>query len=167
MKITARIALAAPLALALAACGDTTDVEDRVVQVPDPETPVDVTLPEVPVEYPAVPTDARGTVEYTGTYELRNRNNEISSITLEQDGAYTWRAADGTETTGAFTWGEDNRRILIERDGETLAFAVAEDVLYRLPEENAALSGERSEETTWRRSDHAPTDGNQADQAGE
>ena len=44
---------------------------------------------------------------------------------------------------------------------------MAEDVLYRLPEESAPLAGERTEETTWRRSDPTPTDGNQADRPGE
>lgn len=163
----ARLALAAPLALALAACGDTTEVDDRVVETDDVEAPVNVNLPEVPVEYPEVPLDARGTVDYAGTYELHNRDGGVSTITLEADGTYVWRAPDETETTGEYTWGEDNSRILITRDGETNAFAVAEDVLYRLPTEDAPLAGERSEETTWRRSDPTPTDGNQADRPGE
>lgn len=167
MNTPARLALAVPLALALAACGDTTEVDDRVVETDDVETPVDVTLPTVEVEYPEVPLDARSTVEYAGTYELRSRDGEIDRITLEDGGMYTWVAPDGTETTGEFTWGEDNSRILIARDGEANAFAVAEDVLYRLPEESAPLAGERTEETTWRRSDPTPTDGNQADRPGE
>ncbi len=167
MNTPARLALAVPLALALAACGDTTEVDDRVVETDDVEAPVDVTLPKVEVEYPEVPLDARSTVEYAGTYELHGRTGEVDRITLEDDGTYTWVAPDGTETAGEFTWGEDNSRILITRNGETNAFAVAEDVLYRLPEESAPLSGERAEETTWRRSDPTPTDGNQADRPGE
>lgn len=163
MNTSARLALAIPLALALAACGDTTEVDDRVVETDDVEAPVDVTLPKVDVEYPEVPLDARGTVEYAGTYELHNRDGQIDRITLGDDGTYTWIAPDGTEDTGEFTWGEDNSRILITRDGETNAFAVAEGVLYRLPEESAPLAGERSEETTWRRSHPTSTDGTQAD----
>lgn len=166
MKTPMRLALAAPLALGLAACGDTTEVDDRVVETAD-SAPVDVELPEVPVEYPEVPLDARGTVDYAGTYELHSQSGEVDRITLEADGTYIWRAPDGTETTGDFTWGEDNSRILITRDGETHAFAVAEDVLYRLPDQDAPLAGERAEETTWRRSDPTPIDGNQADRPGE
>lgn len=167
MNTAARFAFAAPLALTLAACGDTTEVDDRVVETAEVQTPADVTLPTVEVEYPEVPLDARETVEYAGTYELRNRNNEVNTIMLAEDGTYTWTAPDGTETTGSFTWGEDNSRILIARDGGTEAFAVAEDVLYRLPEQDAPLAGERSEETTWRRSDPTPTDGSRADRPGE
>lgn len=166
MNTSVRLALAAPLVLGLVACGDTTEVDDRVVETAD-QAPVDVALPEIPVEYPEVPLDARGTVDYAGAYELHGQNGEIDRITLEADGTYVWRAPDGTETTGDFTWGEDNSRILITRDGETHAFAVAEDVLYRLPEQDAPLAGERNEQTTWRRSDPTPTDGNQADLSAE
>jgi len=163
MTIPARLAFAAPLALGLAACGDTTEVDDRVVDTPaEVETPPDVTLPKVPVEYPEVPLNARTTVDYAGTYELHNANGEVSTIVLRED-SYTWRAPDGTETSGSFTWGPENDRILIERAGETQAYAVAQNVLYRLPSADAPADGERSEETTWRRSDATPTDGNQAD----
>jgi hypothetical protein len=163
MTISARLAFAAPLALGLAACGDTTEVDDRVVDTAaEVETPPDVTLPKVPVEYPEVPLNARTTVDYAGTYELHNANGEVSTIVLRED-SYTWRAADGTETSGSFTWGPENDRILIERAGETQAYAVAQNVLYRLPSADAPADGERSEETTWRRSDATPTDGNQAD----
>jgi hypothetical protein len=162
MTIPARLAFAAPLALALAACGDTTEVDDSAADTAEVETPADVTLPTVPVEYPEVPLNARTTVDYAGTYELRDADNQVSTIVLREDG-YTWRAPDGTETSGSFTWGPENDRILIEREGETQAYAVAENVLYRLPSADAPTDGERSEETTWRRSDPTPMDGNQAD----
>lgn len=162
MNIPARLAFAAPLALTLAACGDTTEVDDRVVDTAEVETPADVTLPTVPVEYPEVPLNARTTVDYAGTYELSDADGQVSTIVLREDG-YTWRAPDGTETSGSFTWGPENDRILIERNGETQAFAVAQDVLYRLPSADAPADGERGEETTWRRSDATPIDGNQAD----
>jgi len=164
MTIPIRIALAAPLALA--ACGDTTEVDDRVVETAE-KTPVDVSLPNIPSEYPVVPADARNTLDYAGSYELHDRNGGVSTITLDDSGSYTWRGPDGVETTGSFTWGDDGSRIVITRDGETNAFAVAEDVLYRLPAEDASLAGERSEETTWRRSDPASADGNRADRPGE
>ena len=162
MTSPTRLALAAPLALALAACGDTTEVDDSMAETAEVEIPADVTLPTVPVEYPEVPVDARTTVDYAGTYELRAADDEISTIVLRED-TYTWRAPDGVETSGSFTWGPENDRILIEREGETQAYAVAENVLYRLPSADAAADGERSEETTWRRSDPTPAGGNQAD----
>ncbi|AKM08549.1 hypothetical protein [Pelagerythrobacter marensis] len=164
---SARIAIAAPLALALAACGETTDVDERVVETPELETPTDVTLPEVEVEYPEVPVNARTSVDYAGTYELRTSDDQVSTIVLEEGDTYVWRAPDGTETRGSFTWGEDNSRILIERDGETQAYAVAENVLYRLPAADAPTAGERSEETTWRRSTPAAAEAGSADTSGE
>lgn len=167
MIISTRFALAAPLALAVAACGDTTDVDERVVETPELETPTDVTLPEVAVEYPEVPVNARASVDYAGTYELHTRDDQVSTITLGEDDTYIWRAPDGTETRGSFAWGEDNSRILIERDGETQAYAVAENVLYRLPAADAPTAGERSEETTWRRSAPATDDDGAAGSAGE
>lgn len=166
MNISARLAFAAPLALALAACGDTTEVDDSAIDTAEVEAPADVTLPTVPVEFPEVPLDPRNTVDYAGTYELSDENGQVSTIVLREDG-YTWRAPDGTETSGSFTWGPENDRILIEREGETQAYAVAQDVLYRLSSVDAPADGERSEETTWRRSDATPTDGNQADIPGE
>ena len=163
MHPIARFALAAPLALALAACGETTDVDDRVVQTGGVEPPADVRLPQVDVEYPQVPLDARGTVDYVGTYELRTADDQVSTIALAADDTYTWTAPDGTETSGSFTWGEDGSRILIERNGAPQAYAVADGVLYTLPTADAPVDGERSAATTWRRSDPTPTDGNQAD----
>lgn len=167
MTFHARLALAAPFALALAACGETTDVDERVVETPELETPTDVTLPEVEVEYPEVPVNARTTVDYAGTYELRTRDDQVSTITLREDDTYVWRAPDGTETSGSFTWGDDESRILIAREGETQAYAVAENVLYRLPAADAPTAGERSEETTWRRSDPAPAADDQTAPAGQ
>lgn len=166
MNIPARLAFAAPLALALAGCGDTTEVDDSAADTAEVEAPADVTLPTVPVEYPEIPLDPRTTVDYAGAYELTDANGQVSTIVLRED-TYTWRAPDGTETSGSFTWGPENDRILIERGGETQAYAVAPNVLYRLPSADAPADGERSEETTWRRSDPTPTDGNQADVPGE
>lgn len=156
MNTPARLALAAPLALALSACGDTTPVEDRVIEPDRVETPSDVTLPTVEVEYPAVPANARDTLDYAGTYERQTGDDEIGTITLRADDTYTLRAPDGTETTGSFAWGEPADRILIERDGATLAYAVAQDVLYTLPSADAPADGGRSEETTWRRASAPP-----------
>ena len=89
MHPIARFALAAPLALALAACGETTDVDDRVVQTGGVEPPADVRLPQVDVEYPQVPLDARGTVDYVGTYELRTADDQVSTIALAADDVRT------------------------------------------------------------------------------
>ncbi|WP_374407748.1 hypothetical protein [Pelagerythrobacter sp.] len=158
MTPTARLVLAAPLALALSACGETTDVDDVIVEPAGIATPADVTLPKVDGEYPEVPIDARTTVDYAGDYELRGADDKVSRITLRADDTYTWSAADGTRIDGVFAWAPDGDRILIERDGEVQAYAVAENVLYRLPSATAPANGERSEETTWRRSGSPDTD---------
>ncbi|GEM_PF-5602576 len=57
MTRLAPLALAAPLAFALAACGDDTKVDDRIVETPEETPAVPVDLPEVPVETPTVDID--------------------------------------------------------------------------------------------------------------
>lgn len=53
----AAAAIVAPLALAIAACGDSTEVDDRVVATPDETQEVPVDVPEMPVETPTADAD--------------------------------------------------------------------------------------------------------------
>ena len=147
MKTFTRLSIAAPLALALAACGGG-EADDRVVD--DGTTAcVEVDVPEVDVEYPQVPVDSRGTVNYQRTYTNTDATGGTSSITLGADDSYTMVAADGTETTGTFNWYSDNSRILIREGGESQVYAVADGALYRLADENADPNGARDASTTY------------------
>ncbi|WBY17238.1 hypothetical protein PF049_03500 [Erythrobacteraceae bacterium WH01K] len=147
MKTLTRLGLAAPLALALAACGGA-ETDERVVD--DGTTAgVDVDVPEVDVEYPEVPVDARGTVDYQRTYTNAGSAGGASSITLGANDSYTMVGADGTETTGTFNWYSDNSRILIRENGESQVYAVADGALYRLADENADPNGARDAGTTY------------------
>ncbi|WP_379548369.1 hypothetical protein ACFCW2_04160 [Qipengyuania sp. DSG2-2] len=148
MKNPTRLALAAPLALALAACGGGADADERVVDDGLTEG-VDVDVPEVDVEYPEVSVDARGTVNYQRTYTNTDAAGGTSTITLGADDSYTMTKADGTETSGTFNWYSDNSRILIREDGTSMVFGVADGALYRLADENADPNGPRTPENTF------------------
>ena len=145
------LSIAATAALALAACSpEANDPDERIVDTPDPNA-VDVNLPATQPDYPLVPADARSTVDYTGDYTQTTADGRQRTITLGENDTYTMRDEEGAETSGTFNWYADNRRILIRRDGENEVYAVAEGALYRLPDENASVSGERTEEQTYRR----------------
>ena len=147
MKFATRIAVAAPLALALAACGGA-ETEEPVVDDTAMEG-VEVDLPETEVSYPEVPVDARGTVDYQRTYTNTAADGRSSSITLGADDTYTMVDADGNETTGTFNWYSDNSRILIRENGESQVYGVADGALYRLADENADPNGPRTADTTF------------------
>lgn len=146
-------ALAATAAFGLAACDNEPDVpDDRIVPVTESDpNAVDVNLPDVPIEYPEVPVNARETVDYAGSYGQPQAGGGTRTITLREDDTYTIREPSGTETEGTFNWYADNSRILIRRDGENEIYAVADGALYRLPDENASTSGPRTEGQTYRR----------------
>lgn len=148
MRRTYSTALLAGAALALAACGDGPDGRDadsaeRTAQG------IDVELPEVPVEYPEVPLDARGTVDYAGTYSQRLGDGRERVIRLGEDDTFTMRDEDGVETSGTFNWYSDNSRILIRNGGDKQVFAVADGAIYRLADENAATDGPMTREQAY------------------
>jgi hypothetical protein len=146
MRLATSLSLAAPLALALAACGDTAPADSA-----DTETAgVDVKLPQVEPRFPSVAPDARTSVNYAGTYAQPVGDGE-RAITLRTDGTYVMRGPDGVETSGTYNWYDDNSRILIKVDGKNQVYAIADGALYRMPDENASTSGPMSEEQTYRR----------------
>lgn len=146
-------ALAATAALALAACDNERDVpDDRIVPTAETDpNAVDVNLPDVPVEYPEVAVNARETVDYAGTYTQGQANGRTRTITLGEDDTYTYRDESGTESRGTFNWYSDNSRILIRRDGRNEVYAIGENVLYRMADENAPTTGQKTAEQTYRR----------------
>lgn len=150
--MTPRLALAAlaPLALGLAACGDSNNVDDRVVSTTENmDEAVDVDLPDIPVETPQVAVNARNTVDYAGTYSQQTQGGGERSITLNADDTYSMRDESGVETSGSFNWYSDNSRILIRQDGETQVYAIADGAIYRLPDENASITGPMTPEQTY------------------
>lgn len=147
-----RLALAAlaPLAFGLAACGDSDIVDERITgETGEMPTPGDVDLPDVPVEYPEVATNARATVDYVGTYSLSLPDGSERSITLNEDDTYSMRDESGAETTGTYNWYSDNSRILIREDGETQVYAIADGAIYRLPDANTPVSDPTTPEQTY------------------
>ncbi|MCT2559970.1 copper resistance protein NlpE [Tsuneonella sp. YG55] len=146
MRLATALPLAAPLALALAACGDTAPADTA-----DTDTAgVDVNLPQVDPRFPSVAPDARTSVNYAGTYAQPVGGGE-RAITLRTDGTYVMRDPDGTETSGTYNWYDDNSRILIKAGGENQVYAIADGALYRMPDENASTTGTMTEAQTYRR----------------
>ena len=151
MTITRRFAVAALAApLALAACSAEPDVDERVVST-DPDDAVDVRLPTTPVEYPEVPLDARNSLAYEGTYVQSAEDGRDRRITLDANDGYTIRDETGIERTGTFNWYADNSRVLIRDEGQNRIFAIADGVLYELPDETTPIDAEMNETQTWRR----------------
>ena len=123
MKTLTRLGLAAPLALALAACGGA-ETDERVAD--DGTTAgVDVDVPEVDVEYPKARRCARHRRLPAHLHQCGQRWRRVP-ITLGANDSYTMVGADGTETTGTFNWYSDNSRILIrERESQVYAAPMA------------------------------------------
>lgn len=145
MRFALAATIAAPLALALAACGD------RTADEPAADTAgVDVNLPQVDPRFPSVAPDARTSVNYAGTYAQPVGAGE-RSITLRTDDTYVMRDENGVESTGTFNWYDDNSRVLIRRDGKNEVYAIADGALYRMPDEQAPTAGPMTEEQTFRR----------------
>lgn len=155
MKAIRTALIAAPLALALAACGDNETAETEMAEGP---SPANVELPEVPVTYPEVPLDARSTVDYEGTYAQSTPQGE-RMITLGDDDTYVMRDETGTETRGTFNWYSDNSRILIREDGETQVYAIADGAIYRLADENTPTTGPMTAEQAYMRDNQAMNSG--------
>ncbi len=146
MRLAPAFTFLAPLALGLAACGDTTPADEATPEAAD----VPVNLPEVDPRFPSVVPNARTSVDYAGTYAQPVANGE-RSITLKTDGTYAMRDQNGVETTGTYNWYDDNSRILIKNDGENLVYAIADGALYRMPDADAPTTGTMTEEQTYRR----------------
>ena len=140
MTRTFAFAAAAPLALALAACGGSDETaapaDDGMATTTSANTP---TMQPDGTAYPQVALDARSTVDYQGSYELREPDGRTSTLTLGDNDSYTMRGADGTESQGTFNWYSDNSRILIRENGETQVYAVADGALYRMRDENQSV----------------------------
>ncbi len=146
MRFARAITLVAPLALGLAACGDTTPADEATSEAAD----VPVNLPKIDPRFPSVVPNARTSVDYAGTYAQPVANGE-RSITLKTDGTYTMRDQNGVETTGTYNWYDDNSRILIKNNGENMVYAIADGTLYRMPDADSPTTGTMTEEQTYRR----------------
>ena len=148
----ALVTAVAPMALALSACGDDTEVDDRIVDTAETDpNAVEVNLPDGQLDYPTVPANARTSVDYAGTYSQSLPGGRTRSITLADGDRYTMRDENGVEISGTYNWYSDNSRILIKRDGRNEVYAIADGALYRLADENAPTTGKMTEEMTYRR----------------
>jgi len=129
MRTFITLAAAAPLAL-LAACGDTTPVEETEV------VPMEAEVAELDMAseaLPEVPANALDQLEYSGTY-VRERGDGIERVRLNaEDDSWEYTTPDGTVTSGTYTRMDDNQRLAIEDfDGEPAYFSVANGSIYRL-----------------------------------
>ncbi len=136
MKNITRIAFAAPLALALAACGGNDTDETATV-----DAGTEVAAPATLDSYPAIGAEARTAVNFDGTYANTAADGTASSITLNSaDDSYTITDAIGVETTGNYNWYSDNSRILIKQGDDTMVFGVADGVIYKMANADAPMT---------------------------
>lgn len=135
-------ALAAASSLALAACGGAKTDETTTA-----EADTTMATPAAPATFPAVATNARGTLKYEGTYTQTGADGKTSTLVLGPNDTWTMTAADGTTTNGTYNWYSDNSRILIGDD----VYAIADGAVYKMASKEAAVTGPFTEDVTWRR----------------
>ncbi len=148
MRNSIKLALTAPLALAISACGDNTKVDEQA-------TGGDIVAPaniNVPTEFPAVAVDARSSVNFAGTYDQRMADGRTRSITLNADDTYNARDENGVETTGTYNWYSDNSRILIGTGANKQVYAIADGAIYKLADENTPTTGDMTADQAYFRS---------------
>ncbi|WP_114520965.1 hypothetical protein [Altererythrobacter sp. ZODW24] len=136
MKNITRIAFAAPLALALAACGGN-DAEETATA----DAGTEAAAPAALDSYPAIGAEARTAVAFDGTYTNTAADGTTSSITLNSaDDSYTMTDAGGVESAGNYNWYSDNSRILIKSGDDTTVFGVADGVIYKMENADAPMT---------------------------
>ncbi|ANY19252.1 hypothetical protein A6F68_00723 [Tsuneonella dongtanensis] len=135
-----RLMLAAATSFALAACGG-------AKTEPAPADTTAATAPMAEATFPAVPTNARTSVKYEGSYSQTGADGKTSTLALGPNDSWTLTAADGTVTKGTYNWYSDNSRILIGDD----VYAIADGAVYKLADKNAPVTGPFTEDVTWRR----------------
>ncbi|RKF22555.1 hypothetical protein D6851_04875 [Altericroceibacterium spongiae] len=136
------VLIAAPLAVALSACGETTPADEAT-----PE-PVEA---DVPVTLPTIPVNSLTTIEYPGTYSKETEDGGIAHITLNGDDTYEYDPGDGNIVKGSYTRMEDGSRVQLEDfNGESAIFAVGTGAIYRMESADTPLT-EVSEATMYSR----------------
>ena len=155
MRNSIKLALTAPLVLALTACGDDAKEDEQAGNINGTiAAPANVNLP---AEMPAVAIDARSTVQYAGTYDQRTADGRTRSITLNANDSYTMRDENGVETTGTYNWYSDNSRILIGSGADKQVYAIADGALYQMADENTPTTGAMTADQAYFRSASAGT----------
>ncbi|MXO75671.1 hypothetical protein GRI40_10625 [Altererythrobacter aerius] len=142
-----RLALVAAGSLALAACGGADTAERDAAATTAATTGTTATAPAATATFPAVPANARTTVQYEGTYSQTGADGRASTLVLGPNDTWTMTAPDGTKTSGTYNWYSDNSRILIGED----VYAIADGAIYKLASKDAAVTGPFTEAMTWRR----------------
>ncbi|MXP26302.1 hypothetical protein GRI39_09665 [Altererythrobacter indicus] len=133
MRKIVSVIVAAPLALALAACGETTPAEQAT---PEP------VAADVPVNLPTIPVNSLTTIEYAGTYSKDMGDGTTSHITLNsQDDTYQYDAGDGKVISGKYKRMDDGSRIeLADFGGKPAIFAVGTGAIYRMDSADTPLT---------------------------
>lgn len=132
MRKIVSIMVAAPLALALAACGETTPADEAT---PEP------VAADVPVTLPTIPVNSLTTIEYAGTYSKDMGDGTSAHITLNTDDTYKYDAGDGKVISGKYTRMDDGSRVeLADFGGKPAIFAVGTGAIYRMDSADTPLT---------------------------
>lgn len=136
-----KIAGVAPLVLALAACGNNPARQSARQPASDA---VKVTLPTTDVAFPDVPLDAKVKLDFPGTYQQKLPGGGTRSVTLNSDGTFIIHDGHGIETTGNYSWLDDNSRVRLGTGKDAPIYAVADGTIYRMAGENSSIRGPMS-----------------------
>ncbi|HUQ13717.1 MAG TPA: hypothetical protein VM055_05515 [Novosphingobium sp.] len=146
MRLSLTLAVLAPAALTMgiAACSK-----------PAPEATAEAGAEagaeaEAPAPLPRVAANARTTLNYAGAYSQVDADGKVSTLKLGADDTYEWSDADGKVTKGTFTWYQDGSRILLDEGGGKAVYALADGVVYKLADKDAAVDALTAEQM-WKR----------------
>lgn len=131
MRITTALLAAAPLALSLAACGESESVDEIDASEMDAAalpTPAPIEESEV------LAADAGATNDYVGSYSRSEEDGNTSSVRFNDDDTYEYTAPDGTRSSGRYTRNERGRLAIEDFDGTPGYFVLRDGDLVRLPE---------------------------------
>lgn len=135
MRHLISLTAAAPLAL-LAACGDTTPVDQLEAEPLDESAIVDDAEVLAATEgSAALPTNQ----SYAGSYGREVGDGAIRLV-LNDDGTFEYTRSDGSSTRGSYELLADGRLMIEDFDGQTGYFTLSEGDLYRLTDENTPAS---------------------------
>lgn len=99
-----------------------------------------------PAALPAVPANARTTVQFAGSYSQTGADGKTATLKLSADDTYELTGADGKTVKGGFNWYKDGSRLLLDDAGGKAIFAVADGAVYKLADKDAPVTGLTAEQ---------------------
>jgi len=116
-------------------------------EAPAPEpTEATVEAAAAPAALPTVPSNARTSVQYAGSYSQTGSDGKTSTLKLNADDTYELTGSDGKTVKGGYNWYKDGVRILLDDAGGKAIYAVADGAVYKLADKDAPVTGLTAEQ---------------------